>query len=223
MTGGASVRLEDVAFSYGRADMRFDLAIPAGQRLALMGPSGSGKTTLLHLVAGFEKPLSGRLVIGGEDMAGRPPHARPVSMVFQDNNLFGHLDVASNVSLGRSPALKLTAADRAEVLAAIARVGLGGKEDRLPGALSGGERQRVALARVIVRARPVLLLDEPFASLDAALRADMLDLLAGLHAERAMTLIMVTHQAEDARRLCERLVTLSDGRVAADEMITDGR
>jgi thiamine transport system ATP-binding protein len=136
-------------------------------------------------------------------------------MVFQENNLFAHLSVEQNVGLGRSPALRLTPADREAVSAALARTGLTGKERRLPRELSGGERQRVALARVLVRERPVLLLDEPFASLGPALRDDMLDLVIALHEERSMTVLFVTHQPEDARRVADDVVVLEDGRVAA--------
>src|SRR5690606_10209232 len=124
--------------------------------------SGAGKTTLLNLVAGFEKPESGRILIGGRDVTLLGPAQRPVSMVFQENNLFAHLSVEKNVGLGRSPSLRLKEADRAAIHDALARTGLSGKQKRLPSELSGGERQRVALARVLVRDRPVLLLDEPF-------------------------------------------------------------
>ena len=212
---GASVRLDQVIFSYGEVSMVFDFAVEAGSITAIMGPSGSGKTTLLNLVAGFETPKSGRVLIGGEDVADKPPADRPLSMVFQENNLFAHLDVAANVGLGRSPALRLTVGDRAAISEALARTGLAGKEHRLPRELSGGERQRVALARVLVRDRPVLLLDEPFASLGPVLREDMLGLVADLHAERGMTVLFVTHQPEDARRLASAIVFLEDGRVAA--------
>ena len=212
---GASVRLDQVIFSYGEASMVFDFAVEAGSITAIMGPSGSGKTTLLNLVAGFETPKSGGVLIGGEDVTDKPPAERPLSMVFQENNLFAHLDVAANVGLGRSPALRLTAGDRAAISEALARTGLAGKEHRLPRELSGGERQRVALARVLVRDRPVLLLDEPFASLGPALREDMLGLVADLHAERGMTVLFVTHQPEDARLLASAIVFLEDGRVAA--------
>ena len=212
---GVAVRLENVAFSYGEAAFRFDAAFPAGTITAVMGPSGSGKSTLLNLVAGFEMPQSGRVLIGGSDVTAAPPAERPVSMVFQENNLFAHLSVEQNVGLGRSPSLKLAPADRDAIVAAIARTGLAGKEKRLPRELSGGERQRVALARVLVRERPVLLLDEPFASLGPALREDMLALVAGLQAERAMTVLFVTHQPEDARGITRHVVFLEDGRVAA--------
>ncbi|MER9328063.1 thiamine ABC transporter ATP-binding protein [Mesorhizobium sp. M0152] len=212
---GVPVRLDKVSFSYGEAPLVFDIAFAVAKITAVMGPSGSGKSTLLNLVAGFETPLSGRVLIDGVDVTAEPPAARPVSMVFQENNLFAHLSVEQNVGLGRSPSLRLTQADQATVADALARTGLSGKEKRLPRELSGGERQRVALARVLVRDRPVLLLDEPFASLGPALRADMLDLVAAVHAERGMTVVFVTHQPEDARRIAQHVVFLDDGMVAA--------
>lgn len=212
--GGAPVKLDNVMFSYGEAAMRFDLAIEAASITALMGPSGSGKSTLLNLIAGFETPHEGRILIGQKDVTRQPPSQRPVSMVFQENNLFAHLNVAANVGLGRSPSLRLSGDDRQAVADALAATGLAGKEKRLPRELSGGERQRVALARVLVRDRPVLLLDEPFASLGPALRMEMLDLLRDLHAERRMTILIVTHNPDDARRLSQRTVLLEDGRIA---------
>ena len=215
MSTGAAVELDRAVFSYGAAPLVFDVAFAAGTVTAIMGPSGSGKSTLLNLVAGFETPQEGRVLIGGRDVTADPPSRRPVSMVFQENNLFAHLSVADNVGLGRSHSLKLTGTDRAAVEEALARTGLAGKQKRLPRELSGGERQRVALARVLVRERPVLLLDEPFASLGPALRHDMLDLVGGLQAERAMTVLFVTHQPEDAHRIAEAVVFLEDGKVAA--------
>jgi len=215
MTAGAAIRLDHVAFSYGEAAMSFDVAIEASAITAVMGPSGSGKSTLLNLIAGFETPQAGRILIGGMDVTSLEPAARPVSMVFQENNLFAHLSVEQNVGLGRSPALRLTAKDREAVAGALDRTGLAGKEKRLPRELSGGERQRVALARVLVRDRPVLLLDEPFAALGPALRDDMLDLVQGVHEERKMTVVLVTHRPEDARRVAQRMIFLDNGTVAA--------
>lgn len=223
---GAAIRLDQVHFSYGETEMAFDLEVEASSITAVIGPSGSGKSTLLNLIAGFERPGEGRILIGGADVTERPPALRPVSMVFQENNLFAHLDVAANVGLGRSPSLRLGPEDRIAVTEALASVGLGGKEKRLPRELSGGERQRVALARVLVRDRPVLLLDEPFASLGPALRVEMLDLLHDLHEKRGMTVLMVTHNPEDALRLAQLTVMLEAGRIAAvgktEEVFSDG-
>ena len=212
---GAAIACENVRFAHHDWATEFDFSVPASTIVALMGPSGAGKSTLLNLIAGFEMPSEGTILIDGRDVTRLEPAGRPVSMVFQENNLFGHLDAAANVGLGRSPSLRLTAQDRQDVAAALARVGLAGKEKRLPRELSGGERQRVALARVLVRDRPVLLLDEPFASLGPALRADMLDLLRDLHAERGMTVLMATHQPDDAEAIADQVVFLEEGRVAA--------
>lgn len=220
-TKGLGVTLDGVSFSYGEASFRFDVEFAAGRITAIMGPSGSGKSTLLNLVAGFESPNAGKVLIGGINVDNAPPSARPVSMVFQENNLFAHLSVEGNVGLGRSPSLKLTADDHRAVAEALGRVGLAGKEKRLPRELSGGERQRVALARVLIRDRPVLLLDEPFASLGPALREDMLDLVAGIHAERQMTVLFVTHQPQDARRIGQRIAFVDEGRVAATGSAAD--
>ncbi|MCV0394584.1 MAG: thiamine ABC transporter ATP-binding protein [Rhizobiaceae bacterium] len=212
---GAAVVLDKVRFAHGEVPFDFDLSIAAGERVAIMGPSGSGKSTLLNLIAGFETPDQGRILIAGEDVTYAPPAARPVSMIFQENNLFSHLAVAANVGLGRSPRLKLTQEDRDAVALAIERVGLTGKEHRRPAELSGGERQRVALARILVLRRPVLLLDEALASLDDDLKGEMRSLLSGLLDEQEMTLIMVTHDRDDADVLAERVVRIQGGRVAA--------
>jgi thiamine transport system ATP-binding protein len=208
------VALDKVSFSYGDTGFEFDVGFEASAITAIMGPSGSGKSTLLNLVAGFEAPQAGRILIGNDDVTQLAPAARPISMVFQENNLFAHLSIEKNVGLGRSPSLKLMDTDRQAVSQALARVGLAGKEKRLPRELSGGERQRVAVARVLVRERPVLLLDEPFASLGPALRDDMLDLLADLHQERPMTVLFVTHQPEDARRIASQMVFVENGSAA---------
>ena len=212
---GAELRLDKATFAFGDMAMLFDATVAPSSITAVIGPSGSGKSTLLNLVAGFELPLSGRIVIDGVDVTDLPPAERPVSMVFQENNLFAHLSVVQNVGLGRSPSLKLTEADRLAVREALERTGLAGKERRLPRELSGGERQRVALARVLVRDRPLLLLDEPFASLGPALRADMLALLSEVHADRRMTVLMVTHQPEDARRVADSVLFVESGTIAA--------
>ncbi|WP_343312784.1 thiamine ABC transporter ATP-binding protein [Brucella sp. BE17] len=213
MTASAAISLHDVHFSYGDTAMRFDVTVAEGAIAAIVGPSGSGKSTLLNLIAGFEIPQSGTISLGATDITRLPPAARPVSMVFQENNLFAHLTVAQNIGLGRAPDLKLNANDRAAITHALKRVGLTGKEQRKPEALSGGERQRVAIARALVRERPILLLDEAFASLGPALRHQMLDLIRDLHSETGMTVLMVTHTPEDAIYLNTLLLFLENGQI----------
>ena len=139
MTRGADLEFRDVRFGYpGSGEMTFNFGVEAGGIVALMGPSGSGKSTLLALIAGFETPLSGSIVIGGRDVTRLPPASRPVSMVFQENNLFAHLDVESNVGLGLSPSLRLGREERQRIEEALASTGLAGKTKRLPAELSGG-------------------------------------------------------------------------------------
>lgn len=216
MSLGVPLRLDGVGFAYGETRMSFDLSVAASEIVAVMGPSGSGKTTMLNLIAGFETPSEGRILVGDRDVTADPPSERPVSMIFQENNLFAHLDLFANVALGRSPALRLSAEDRAVTLDALSRVGLAGKEARRPRELSGGERQRAALARALVRRRPVLLMDEPFASLGPGLRAEMAELVGDLHRETGMTILVVTHSPEDALALAPRMVFVDQGRIAGD-------
>ncbi len=210
------IAVEGVRLRLGSTDFAFDCRLPGGVITALLGPSGSGKTTLLNLVAGFETPDEGRVRIGGRDVTHLHPSERPVSLVFQDNNLFAHLDLAKNVGLGIHPSLRLSAADRAAVSGALERVGLGGFERRLPGTLSGGEKQRAAFARALVRKRPVLLLDEPFAALDPDLKAVMSALLVELHRETGNTVLMVTHDPQEVRRSADHVLVLKRGRIVAD-------
>ncbi|CZT33389.1 thiamine ABC transporter ATP-binding protein [Rhizobium sp. 9140] len=216
-----AVRLENVAVRFpGHSAPRtllFDTTIESGRITAITGASGSGKSTLLNLVAGFETPDAGRVSILGEDVTPIPPALRPVSVIFQEHNLFAHLDVATNVGLGISPALKLDGEDRERIERALRDVGLAGFARRLPPTLSGGERQRVALARALVRQRPILLLDEPFAALDPGLRQEMGDLLAVLQEKEASTILLVTHHPDDVRRLADRVLFLGDGKVALHE------
>ena len=215
MKNEGDIALSGVRLKLGAARFSFDCALPGGQITALVGPSGSGKSTFLNLVAGFERPDEGRVFIGGVDVTERHPSERPVSLVFQDNNLFAHLDIASNVGLGISPSLKLSRDEKGAVETALQRVGLGGFGQRLPGTLSGGERQRAAFARALVRRRPVLLLDEPFAALDPDLRIAMSGLLRELHAETGNTVLIVTHDPEEVRRSASHVLSLREGTIVS--------
>lgn len=193
-------------------DLNADLSIDSGRIVAVIGPSGAGKSTLLNAIAGFLPLSDGRIRWCGQDITDQAPGLRPVAMLFQDGNLFPHLSVAQNVGLGLRPDLRLGATERAEAARAIARVGLAGLESRLPAALSGGQQSRAALARVLVQNRPLLLLDEPFAALGPALKAEMLDLVRGLARETGATVLMVSHDPNDARRIADQIVLVDAGR-----------
>jgi thiamine transport system ATP-binding protein len=212
------LQIEGLEFSYARATergMHFDVSVEDGEVLSLIGPSGSGKSTLLNLVAGFLTATAGRIVADGQALQDLPVSARPVSIVFQQHNLFPHLDLYTNVALGVDPSLRLAPAQVDAVRAALARLGLESLQRRKPGELSGGQRQRVALARALVRRRKILLLDEAFAALGPALRAELIELARALVHEQGMAALLVSHQPGDALIASARCAFICDGRVAA--------
>ncbi|MGE5983827.1 thiamine ABC transporter ATP-binding protein ThiQ [Klebsiella aerogenes] len=215
------LKLNDVTWLYQHLPMRFTLSVERGERIAVLGPSGAGKSTLLNLIAGFLPPASGSLLIDGEKHNATPPAQRPVSMLFQENNLFNHLTVRQNIGLGIHPGLKLNREQRAQVTAIAEQMGMDTLLDRLPGELSGGQRQRAALARCLVRQQPVLLLDEPFSALDPALRQEMLTLVANVCQRQQLTLLMVSHSVEDAARIAPRSIVVAEGRIAWDGATDD--
>lgn len=188
-----------------------DFAIAETARVALLGASGAGKSTLLSTLAGFLAPRRGRVLWRGTDITDLAPGERPLSILFQDQNLFPHLSVAQNLGLGISPKLRLARADHAKIAAALDRVGLSGLGDRRPATLSGGQQSRVALARCLLRAKPLLLLDEPFAALGPALKSDMLALVAEIATEQHATVLMVSHEPADAIALCPQTVLVAEG------------
>lgn len=207
--------LEGMEFTWGDFTLAADFAVKTGARVAVIGPSGGGKSTLLSVIAGFLAPTRGRVLWDGNDLAGIAPGVRPVSILFQDNNLFAHLTVTQNVGLGLRPDLRLAKAQKEQVEAALERVGLGGYGARKPAALSGGQQSRVALARMLLRAKPLVLLDEPFAALGPALKSEMLDLVAKLVRESGATLLMVSHDPQDAKRITEQTVLVAGGVAGA--------
>ncbi len=208
--------LNNLTWMYQHLPMRFSLSLQAGERAALLGPSGAGKSTLLSLIAGFLPAHGGNIVLNGADHTHSAPAQRPVSMLFQENNLFAHLTVAQNIGLGLHPGLKLNAAQQQQVAAIAGRVGLETSLTRLPAQLSGGQRQRAALARCLIRAQPILLLDEPFSALDPALRKEMLALVDEVCREQRLTLLMVSHSLEDAAQIAARSLLVVDGRIYWD-------
>ncbi|MEM9438491.1 MAG: ATP-binding cassette domain-containing protein [Pseudomonadota bacterium] len=205
--------LEQVRFERGAFSLSADWSLKTGARVAVIGPSGGGKSTLLSLIAGFESPREGRVVMDGEDQTGRRPGERPLSIVFQEGNLFPHLTVAQNVGMGLSPSLRLGAREREAVEDVLTRVGLAGMGGRKPAALSGGQRARVALARVLLRDKPLLLLDEAFSALGPALKDEMFELLDAVVGSEK-TVVMVTHDPLEASRMGD-IVVVDDGMAAA--------
>ena len=203
--------LDRIELAQGTFRLRADFNVEAGARVAIIGPSGAGKSTLLAAVAGFLSPAGGRVRWNDTDLTDLDPGARPLSIIFQDNNLFPHLSAAQNVGLGLRPSLRLTEAERERVTQSLDRVGLTGMANRKPAALSGGQQSRVALARALLRDKPLMLLDEPFAALGPGLKAEMLDLVAEIATEKAATVLMVTHDPKDAERLAEQTILVADG------------
>ncbi len=211
----AAVRMEGLRKTYGEvvAVEGLDLEIGAGEFFSLLGPSGSGKTTTLRMIAGFELPTAGRILLDGEDVSQRPPYERDVNTVFQDYALFPHLSVGENVGYGLM-IRKVPRDERARRVAdALRMVRLTGLDDRRPGQLSGGQRQRVALARALVNRPRVLLLDEPLGALDLKLRQEMQVELKTIQQEVGITFIYVTHDQDEALSMSDRIAIFNQGRV----------
>jgi putrescine transport system ATP-binding protein len=209
------LRIEGVCKNFGsfRAVDRLSLDIRAGEFFALLGPSGCGKTTLLRMLAGFETPDEGRILLGGRDIAPVLPHERPVNMMFQNYALFPHLNVRDNIAFGLKRAGMPRAAIDTRVAEMVALVKLGGMEKRKPDQLSGGQKQRVALARSLARRPKVLLLDEPLAALDKKLRESTQLELMELQRRLGMTFIIVTHDQEEAMTMANRIGVMDAGRL----------
>ncbi len=213
---GEAIRLEAVTKRFGdfTAVDSIDLTIPRGEFFSLLGPSGCGKTTTLRMLAGFEVPTEGRILLEGEPVEDVPPYERNVNMVFQSYALFGHLDVAGNVAFG----LKRRKVPKDEIERRVAEalelVSLGSRAKSRPSELSGGQRQRVALARALVNHPAVLLLDEPLGALDLKLRRQMQVELKQIQREVGITFVYVTHDQEEALSMSDRIAVMSEGRVA---------
>ncbi|TDQ59862.1 thiamine transport system ATP-binding protein [Mesocricetibacter intestinalis] len=210
------IKLEQVLFRYKSMSMQFSLHIRAGEKVAIVGESGAGKSTLLNLIAGFELPQQGEIILNGENHSFTQPFERPVSMLFQENNLFMHLNVEQNIALGLKPELTLTPQERKCIIQAASAVGLRDFLNELPTRLSGGQKQRVALARCLLREKPILLLDEPFSALDPELRREMLNLFLQLCDVKGLTLLIVTHQPQELEAKIDRIIRIGKGRIISE-------
>lgn len=210
------IQIRNVSKRFGKVTAvdNVSLDILSGEFFVLLGPSGCGKTTLLRMIAGFELPTEGQILIDGQDMANVPPNKRPVNMVFQSYAVFPHMSVTDNVGYG----LRISGVSKGEmrdrVTEALELVKLSGFEDRMPDQMSGGQRQRVALARSLVMRPKVLLLDEPLSALDAKLRAQMQFELTELQEKVGITFVTVTHDQDEALSMACRIAVINKGEVA---------
>jgi spermidine/putrescine transport system ATP-binding protein len=212
---GGEVKLVDLVKRFGdfQAVAGINLDMPQGEFFSLLGPSGCGKTTTLRMIAGFEKPSEGQILLDGVDMAQTPPHKRNVNTVFQNYALFPHLTVEENVGFGLRYKNTTKQETKTRVADALELVALTGFEKRRPNQLSGGQQQRVALARALILNPAVLLLDEPLGALDAKLRKRLQIELKALQEEVGITFIYVTHDQEEALTMSDRIAVMSQGRV----------
>lgn len=207
------LKLDHIGCRIAQQTFTFHFSVPTGGRTAILGPSGCGKSTLLNLVAGFLSPEEGGVYWQQQRLNGLAPHLRPVTTLFQSENLFAHLDVLTNIALGIRNSGHLSLEERREVQVLLKQIGLPNSEGRLPSELSGGQQQRVALARSLLRAQPLLLLDEPFSALDTQTRDDMLQLTSDMLTRFDKTLLMVTHNALEAEALGAQVLHMTQGRL----------
>lgn len=207
------LRVSDLKFGYGdsQKSYKYDMQLEKGEIASIMGKSGSGKSTLFDLIDGFLTPTSGSITLNDKELVGQSVESRPVSVLFQEHNLFEHLSVEKNVILGISRGIFDTKADKKRVSQMLEEVGLKGFEKKLVSSLSGGEQQRVALARVLLRQEPILLLDEPFNSLDEQTRLEMLELVREMTTKHALHTLIITHNSSSAQKISDRIYLMGDG------------
>ncbi|RBW42457.1 thiamine ABC transporter ATP-binding protein [Psychromonas sp. B3M02] len=215
------IDFSQVQYHYHQQNFTFDLQVEEGSIVAILGPSGAGKSTLLNLLTGFITPSKGDIKIHGKSVLNRAPHQRPLSILFQNNNLFSHLSAFDNIGLGLHPGLKLNEKHKRRLQTAALQVGVEDLLDRLPSQLSGGEQQRVALARCFVQHKPILLLDEPFSALDPVLRVSMLEHVKSLADSEGVTILMVTHHIGDARAVASDFIFVDQGKALAVDNIAN--
>ncbi len=196
----------EIKIRYDSLKIDCSFSVPGGTGAALMGSSGSGKSSILNVISGFDQVQHSEIYFQDQRLDALQPAQRPLTILFQEHNLFSHLNVWKNIAIGLSPSLKLSTTQHRRVEESLDWMELSGMQNRLPGTLSGGQQQRVALARCLARDKPLLLLDEPFTGLDEKRQQQIRDLIKRLMQEKNLTLLLATHQAEDARQLCDQVI-----------------
>ena len=206
------LKINNLQYQYKNADdlYTYNLEVEPSEVVAILGQSGSGKSTLLDIVAGFIEPSAGSIMLDGQELLGLSVEKRPITILFQNHNLFEHLSVQKNILLGVNKTLKDSIEEVEKVQDILKEVGLEAYEHKLASELSGGQQQRVALARVLMRREPVLLLDEPFSGLDDATRIEMLELVQKITGEHKLHTIMVTHDIDDCNRIANHIYKMQN-------------
>jgi thiamine transport system ATP-binding protein len=207
------LEIADLGFNFDDDAYHFDMQATADSTTVIMGKSGSGKSTLLNLIAGFLTPNTGDVCWHGKSLLGLAADQRPITTLFQQHNLFPHLSIWQNLALGIQPSLKLTADQQQLLEQSLSAVGMAGMQNQSARTLSGGEQQRVALARCLLRQKPILLMDEPFSALDDATRESMQEITKQTIATNNLCAIIVTHNSNDAIALNARTLTLENGQL----------
>ena len=209
----SGLELNSLNFLRDSFSLNLSTALPQRSKTLLVGASGAGKSTFLSLIAGFLYPKTGKIIWEGEDITSLPPQDRPLTLLFQEHNLFPHMTLEKNVALGLLPSLKLKEEEKEKLQEMLKKVGISHLQTKYPFELSGGERQRAALARSLLRQKPLLLLAEPLGPLGPGLRKEMLDLLNFVADEFKLTLLITTHQPEEAFSLADHMLFLEEGRI----------
>lgn len=212
--------LNQLNYTIDKHDFYFDLTIAANEHVAILGENGAGKSTLLNLIMGFIFPISGKIIIDQKEYTHLTADKRPVSMLFQEHNLFPHLTVKQNIQLGFSPSLKLTPIQKQLFDQFVTQMNIDSFLNRLPHTLSGGQKQRVALTRCLSQSRPILLLDEPFSALDEKTRQEMYLLLEQIQQQQQLTILHVSHQHAELLHVASRQLFLDNGRIIKDQKLT---
>jgi len=211
------LKIDALHYEYKNTDDAYDFSmeVKKGEIVAILGESGSGKSTLLDLISGFISAKSGAIVFAGVEISHLPVEERPITILFQQHNLFEHLSVEKNILLGISKTLRGSQEDIKKVAKILKEVGLDGFAKRKVTALSGGQQQRVALARALLRQTPILLLDEPFTGLDVKTRLQMLDLVKKIAVQKGLYTIMVTHEQQDCDLIADRVYRVQNHRLVS--------
>ncbi|MBS9778736.1 MAG: thiamine ABC transporter ATP-binding protein [Campylobacteraceae bacterium] len=207
------LKVKDLRYDYEDFKMHFDFEAKNGEITAILGDSGAGKSTLLSLIAGFITPLSGDIYIDGESILSQAIHKRDISILFQENNLFAHLNLFDNIALGINPKLKLNHSQEKLLLSLAESFQIKELLTHLPSEVSGGQKQRAALCRTILRKKSILLLDEPFSALDESLKDELLILIKGICEKENLCVLMVTHSVSDAKKVASCVLRVEDGKI----------